>query len=172
MRHKLVRDSQIKTGHLHSTRRPNRVIIEKKSKKRGTCRHVDFAIPAGHRVKLKENEKGDKYADISKELKETMELEGECFSSCNCCTGNNPHSLGRRTGRVKNQRKRRDHPDYSISYISQNIEKSSGDLRGIAVTKTPVKYPSANSNVENSQRSKISLILLTMTIIILKILGV
>ena len=29
---------------------------------------MNFAVPADHRVKLKESEKGDKYQDLSKEL--------------------------------------------------------------------------------------------------------
>ena len=33
----------------------------------------------------------------------------------------------------------RDHPDYSIIKIGQNIEKSPGDLRKIVVTQAPVK---------------------------------
>ena len=30
---------------------------------------MDFAVPADHRVKLKENEKKDKYSDLARELK-------------------------------------------------------------------------------------------------------
>ena len=30
---------------------------------------MDFAVPADHRVKLKENEKMDKYLDLARELK-------------------------------------------------------------------------------------------------------
>ena len=30
---------------------------------------MDFAVPAEHRVKLKESEKKDKYLDLSRELK-------------------------------------------------------------------------------------------------------
>ena len=30
---------------------------------------MDFAVPADHRVKLKENEKKDKYLDLARELK-------------------------------------------------------------------------------------------------------
>ena len=43
--------------HLISARRPDLAIINKKKR---TCRMVDFAFPADHRVKLKENEK-EKY---------------------------------------------------------------------------------------------------------------
>ena len=33
----------------------------------------------------------------------------------------------------------RDHPDYSIIEISQNTEKSNGDLKRLAISQTPVK---------------------------------
>ena len=42
--------------------------------KEKTCWIVDFAVPADHRVKLKESEKSDKYLDLARELKKTMEL--------------------------------------------------------------------------------------------------
>ena len=34
-----------------------------------TCRIVDFAVPADHRVKLKESEKTDMYLNLARELK-------------------------------------------------------------------------------------------------------
>ena len=40
--------------------------------KKITCQIVDFAVPANHRVKLKENEKKDKYLDLSRELKKKL----------------------------------------------------------------------------------------------------
>ena len=42
-------------------------------------------------------------------------------------------------GRLGNKTTSRDHPNYYISENSQNTEKSSGDLRRLAVTQTPVK---------------------------------
>ena len=51
-KHKLLWD------HLIVARRPALRIINKKGR---TCRIVDFAVPADHRVKLKESEKKDKY---------------------------------------------------------------------------------------------------------------
>ena len=41
---------------------------EQKKKKRN-CRIVDFAAPLEHIVKLKENEKRDKYLDFARERK-------------------------------------------------------------------------------------------------------
>ena len=57
----------IQTDVKVSTRRPDLILIIKKKKKR-TCKIVDFAVPANHRVKLKESEKKNKYLDLTKEL--------------------------------------------------------------------------------------------------------
>ena len=35
---------------------------------------VDFAVPADYRVKLKENEKMDKYLDLTRELKKLWNM--------------------------------------------------------------------------------------------------
>ena len=43
------------------------------------------------------------------------------------------------TGGLENKRTNGDHPNYSIAEIGQNTEKSSGDLRRLTVTKTPVE---------------------------------
>ena len=64
--HKLLWDFNIQTEHLIPTRRPNLIIINKKKR---TCKIVDFAVPADHRIKLKECEKKDKYLDLARELK-------------------------------------------------------------------------------------------------------
>ena len=37
--------------------------------KKEICKIVDFAVPADHRIKLKECEKRDKYLDLARELK-------------------------------------------------------------------------------------------------------
>ena len=43
-----------------------------------------------------------------------------------------------------------DHPNYYIIENGQNTEKSPGDMRKLIVTQTPVKKPSANADVKNS----------------------
>ena len=48
--HKLLWDFNIHTDHQISTRRPDLIIINKKKR---TCKIVDFAVPADHRIKLK-----------------------------------------------------------------------------------------------------------------------
>ena len=64
--HKLLWEFDIQTDHIISARRPDLIIINKKKR---TCNIVDFAVPADHRIKLKENEKRDKYLDLARELK-------------------------------------------------------------------------------------------------------
>ena len=54
-------------------------------KKKRTCKIVDFAVPADHRINLKESEKKDKYLDLVRELKKTMEHEGDNCTSCGWC---------------------------------------------------------------------------------------
>ena len=51
--------------------------------KKRTCWIVDFAVPADHRVKLKESEKKDKYLHLARELKKTMENESHNYTICN-----------------------------------------------------------------------------------------
>ena len=58
--HKIVWDFKIQTDYLISARRPDLLIVNKII--------VDVAIPADHRVKLKENEKRDKYLDLEQKL--------------------------------------------------------------------------------------------------------
>ena len=36
---------------------------------------MDFAVPANHRVKLKESEKKDKYLDLTRELKKLRNMK-------------------------------------------------------------------------------------------------
>ena len=74
--HKLLWDFDIQTDHLISARRPDLIIIYKKRKKeKGICKIVDFAVPADHRIKLKECEKKVKYLDLAMELKKLWNMK-------------------------------------------------------------------------------------------------
>ena len=42
---------------------------------RRTCCQVDFAVPADHRVKIKEGEKIDKYLDLARELEKLWNMK-------------------------------------------------------------------------------------------------
>ena len=63
---KLPRGFDIQTDHLILASKPDLTIIYNKKR---TCKIVDFAVPADHRIKLKESEKKDKYLDLARELK-------------------------------------------------------------------------------------------------------
>ena len=68
--HKLLWDVDIQTDHLMSSTKKKK---KKKKEKKRTCKIVDFAVPADYRIKLKESEKKDKYLDLARELKKTVE---------------------------------------------------------------------------------------------------
>ena len=70
--HKLLWDLDIHTDHLISARKPDQIIINKKKR---TCKIVDFAVPADHRIKLKDCEKKDKYLDLDRELKKLWNMK-------------------------------------------------------------------------------------------------
>ena len=61
------------TDHQIPARRPDLIIINNKNK--GTCKIVDFAVPADDRIKLKECEKKDKYFDLARQLKKLRNMQ-------------------------------------------------------------------------------------------------
>ena len=71
--HKILWDFEVQIDHIISARRPNQVIVNKKKKKKTTCRIMDFTVSVDHRVKLKESEKRDKYLDLARELERNYE---------------------------------------------------------------------------------------------------
>ena len=73
MAHKLLWDFDLHTDHLISARRPDLTISNKKKKR--ICKIVDFAVPADHRIKIKECEKKDKYLDVARELKKLWNMK-------------------------------------------------------------------------------------------------
>ena len=59
---------------------PDLVIINKKKKKKRkkktrTCRIVNLVVPANYRVKIKENEKRDKFLNLNRELKKLLNMK-------------------------------------------------------------------------------------------------
>ena len=75
-----------------------------------------------------------------------MEHEVDSDTNCNWCTWNNPHKIGKGTGRHGNKRTSGDSPDNSIIKISQNIEETCCHLN-------PSEKPSANTDGKNVQKS-------------------
>ena len=80
--HNLLWDFEIQTDHLILARRPNLIIINQQKR---ICKIVDFAVPADHRVKLKESKKENKYLDLARELNKTVEQESDLYTNCNRC---------------------------------------------------------------------------------------
>ena len=70
--HKILCDFNVQTGHLILARRPDLIIINKKKR---ICKIVDFAVPADHRINLRESEKKDKYLDLARELKKLWNMK-------------------------------------------------------------------------------------------------
>ena len=68
---KLLWDFDIQTDHVILARRQDLIIIKKKR----TCKIVVFAVPADHRIKLKESQNKDKYLDLVRELKKLWSIK-------------------------------------------------------------------------------------------------
>ena len=107
--------------------KPDIVIIYEKKR---SCRIKNFDVPAGRSVKIKENGKREKCFDLAENKKQLLNTRVTVVSVVIVALGTIPKALLRTS---------RDHPNYSIVEIDQNTEKSSGDLRILSVTQTPVK---------------------------------
>ena len=134
---KLFRDFEIQTTHLISVRWLNPVIV---NNKKWTCRIVDFAVPAEHRVKLKESEKKGKYLNLARELKKKLwnikvTVIPIIIGALGTVTKGSVHGLKELEIRDETNR---NHLNYCIVKISQNTEKSFGDLWRLAVTQPPM----------------------------------
>ena len=82
--HKLLWDFNIKTDYPIPARRPDLIIINKKKK---MCKIVDFAVPADHRINLKESENKDKYLDLARELKKLWNMKVTIVPIAICALG-------------------------------------------------------------------------------------
>ena len=130
--HKLLWDFDIRTDPIISARRPDLIIINKNKK------ILDFAVSSDHKIKLKECEKRDKYLDLARELKKTVEYEGDNYTNSDWCFWHGNKRIIKGPGIFGSWRPSGDHPNNSIIENGQNTGKSPGDLRRLAVTQTPV----------------------------------
>ena len=76
--HKLLWHFDTQTDHLISARKPDLIRINKKKKKKKkerTCKIIDSAVPADHRIKLKESKKKDMYLDLARESKKLWNMK-------------------------------------------------------------------------------------------------
>ena len=102
---------------------------------------MDLDVPADNSVKIKESEKLDKYMNFAGELEKALGHEVDGDINCCCCSWNGLQMLEKRTEGIGNQIKNGNHPNYSIVEITQDTEKSSEDLKWLAVTQTLVEDP-------------------------------
>ena len=116
--------------NLISTRRTNLVLISKKEDllSRGFCCFSELQI------ENKRKQKDRQILGPYPETKNAVEHKGDGNTNC---TWNDPQRIGKEIGTVGNWRKNLDHSNYSIVKISQNTERSPGDLRRLAITQTP-----------------------------------
>ena len=70
-------DSQTPLGLWHTNGSPNHGQKTRpySNKKKRTCKIVDIAVPADHRVKLNQCEKNDKYLDLAREFKKLWNMK-------------------------------------------------------------------------------------------------
>ena len=74
--HKLLWDFDVHTDHLIQARRPDLILLgQVNKKKKRTCKIVDFAVSADHRIKLKECEEKDNYLNLHRELKKLWNMK-------------------------------------------------------------------------------------------------
>ena len=134
--HKLLWDFNVQTDHLIPARRPDLIIINKRKR---ICKIVDFAVPADHRINLKESEKKDKYLDLARELKKLWNMKVTIVPIVISSLGTVTKGFIKGSGGLGSWQTGRDYPNDSITDDGQNTETSPGDLRRVAVTQTPVK---------------------------------
>ena len=79
--------------------------------------------PVDTEVKLKESKKRDKFQELARKLKKKS-MERENYGDTKWFAWNNLKRLRKGSERLRNQKTRGDHSNYSIAKISQNTEKS------------------------------------------------
>ena len=124
---------------------------------------MDFAVPADHRIKLKESEKRIGTSILLGNWK-TMEHEGDNYSNCDWCFWYSHQRIIKGTGELGGWRTSRNHPNYSIIENDQNTEKSPARLEETCCHSNSSEKPSAKTDLKNSQRVNI-IIMMMMRII-------
>ena len=134
--HKLLWDFDIQMNHLILARISDLIINNKKKR---TCKIVDFAVAADHRIKLKEREKKDKYLARARELKKLWNMKVTIIPIMIGAFGTDTKGLFKGLVDLEVGRTSGNQPNHYIIENSKNTEKSPGDLWRLAVTQTPLK---------------------------------
>ena len=94
--------------------------------------------PADYRVKVNKA-KNSKVFESCHDSQKVMKHESDSDTNSRWRTRNSFQALGKESSSIGNQRKNKDHTHHTITEIGYNTEKSSEDLRRLAVTQTPLK---------------------------------
>ena len=100
---------------------------------------MGFAVPADHRVRLKKNEKKDKYLGLQRELKKLWNMKVTVVPIIIAALCTVTKRFGKSTKGIRNHRTSGGNPNYNNAEIGENTGKSPGDLRRLVVTQIPVK---------------------------------
>ena len=87
------------------------------------------------------------------ELKKLWKHESDDCTNCDWCFWHSNKRIIKGPGGLGNWRTSGHHPNDSIIEDGQNTEKSSGDLRRLAVTQTPVKNSKRAFNNNNNNET-------------------
>ena len=68
-----------------------------------TWRSVDFGVPEDHEVKIKNSKKIEKCLNLARELKKTVEYEGDDDTNCSWRARNDPQEPWEETGGTGNR---------------------------------------------------------------------
>ena len=81
---------------------------------------MDFAIPADHRVRIKESEKIDEYLDLAREMKKLSKMKMTELPIVAGALRSILKNLEKRLRDTGNQRKNQNYPDHSSVKINKN----------------------------------------------------
>ena len=79
------------------------------------------------------------HLDLTRELKKIDEHDSDVYSNYYWCSWYIHQRFNKVTGGPRFKRTNGDHPNYCITEIGHNTEKSHGDLKRFAVTLAPMK---------------------------------
>ena len=98
-----------------------------------------------------------------------MEHESDGDTNCNWCSWYSHQKLGAGTEGLGNKRTSGDNPNCCIAEISQNTEKSPGDLRRLAVNQNPER--NHRLTLVWKTREGVAIIIIIIIIILLVLRG-
>ena len=84
-------------------------------------------------MKIKENEKSDKYLDLARELRKLWKLKAMVIPIVIGALRTIPKRLGKEGRRVRNQRISRDHPFRRSARILRRVMEIRGDLLSLTL---------------------------------------